>query len=80
MNRDLNFVKSDILVKAASLLPSCLSLSGSDPEVAQLYSTKSGCKRIFGAAKVATPPGEFDIYSLEQLHDSLAQLITGASL
>ncbi|WAQ98912.1 IQCH-like protein [Mya arenaria] len=47
-----------------------------EPEVAHLYSTKSGCKRIFASAKVDMPPSEYDIYSLGLLHESMAQLVT----
>ncbi|CAH1796248.1 unnamed protein product [Owenia fusiformis] len=47
-----------------------------EPDIAQLYSTKSGCKRIFASAGVKAPPGEYDVYSLPQLNECLAQLVT----
>lgn len=41
--------------------------SGTEPEISNLYTTKSGSKRIFQSAKVDIPFGEFDIYNKEQV-------------
>lgn len=48
----------------------------SEPEVSNLYTTKSGSKRIFESAHVPVPFGEYDIYNRDQLYESLAQAIT----
>ncbi|XP_039989740.1 LOW QUALITY PROTEIN: IQ motif-containing protein H [Xiphias gladius] len=49
---------------------------GPEPAIAELYSTKSGGRRIFTGAEVDVPPGQGDIYSLNQLHETLAELMT----
>ncbi|KAI3371274.1 hypothetical protein L3Q82_023887, partial [Scortum barcoo] len=46
-----------------------------EPAIVQLYSTKSGGRRIFAGAQVDVPPGQGDIYSLNQLHETLAELM-----
>jgi len=52
-----------------------LAILGSEPEISRLYSSKSGARRIFSASSVEVPPGDFDIYTAQQLHESLSRLI-----
>ncbi|XP_034443563.1 IQ motif-containing protein H isoform X2 [Hippoglossus hippoglossus] len=49
---------------------------GPEPAIAQLYSTKSGGRRIFKGAEVDVPPGQGDIYTLNKLHEALAEIMT----
>jgi len=44
----------------------------SEPQITHLYSSKSGSKRIFAAASIEIPPGDFDIYTEQQLNETLA--------
>ncbi|KAM8892409.1 IQ motif-containing protein H isoform 2-T2 [Spinachia spinachia] len=47
----------------------------SEPAIAQLHSTKSGGRSIFLGAEVDVSPGRGDIYTLNQLHETLAGLM-----
>ncbi|XP_039629445.1 IQ motif-containing protein H isoform X1 [Polypterus senegalus] len=49
---------------------------GSAPQVAQLYGSKSGSKRLFSGAGVPVPPGAYCIYNQQQMYEVLAQLVT----
>lgn len=44
------------------------------PNASNVYLMLVMC--IYCSADVKVPPGEYDIYTFPQLHDSLAQLIT----
>lgn len=46
-----------------------------EPEVAHLYSTKSGCQRIFASANVETPPGDHDVYTMGLVSKQLSFLL-----
>ncbi|KAM4572648.1 IQ motif-containing protein H [Odontesthes bonariensis] len=49
---------------------------GPEPAIFQLYNTKSEGRKIFARAEVDVPPGQGDVYSLYQLHETLAELMT----
>uniref|UniRef100_A0A7S0VNS7 IQCH-like ATP-grasp domain-containing protein n=1 Tax=Hemiselmis tepida TaxID=464990 RepID=A0A7S0VNS7_9CRYP len=46
-----------------------------EPQLAAVYGSKSGSKRIFSVAEVNTPPGAYDLYSEHETIHSLARLI-----
>lgn len=46
----------------------------SEPAIVQLYSTKSGGRKIFAGADLDVPPGQGDIYSLNQVRDQPQKL------
>ncbi|XP_070686599.1 IQ motif-containing protein H [Pempheris klunzingeri] len=46
-----------------------------EPAIAQFHSTKSGGRRIFIGAGVGVPPSQGDIFSLNQLHETLAEIM-----
>eukprot|EP00794_Sanderia_malayensis_P009883 gene9883-10893_t len=84
----LNRIKSLIKGKTAYIVPGLMHkddlhvadvldvpVLGSEPDIAALYSTKSGSRRIFSDSKVDKGPSEADIYSLQQLHESFARLV-----
>ena len=52
-----------------------VAILGPEPAIAELYSTKSGGKRIFSWAEVDVPPGQGDIYSLNQVRDQKRKYI-----
>ncbi len=55
--------KDDLYLSEALNVP----VLSPEPEVAHLYSTKSGSKRIFASANVAMPPSDYDIYTIPQV-------------
>lgn len=52
-----------------------LPLMSAEPDVANLFSSKSGAKRIFQAAHIAVPPGAHDVYDEEDFYNYFAKLI-----
>jgi hypothetical protein len=46
-----------------------------EPQKAQLYSSKSGCRRIFNLADIPIAPSAYDLYSEKEFEAALAKLI-----
>ena len=45
-----------------------LPILGTEPDIAHLFSTKSGSKRIFLEANVMVPPSVPDIFTLQEVN------------
>lgn len=48
---------------------------GPEPAVSQLCNTKSEGRRIFAVAKVDVPPGQGDVYSLNQVEHQIQSIL-----
>lgn len=53
-----------------------IPILGCEPDIAQLYSLKSGVHRVFESAGICKAPGAHDIYTRQQFDDALAKLVT----
>ncbi|XP_065672664.1 IQ domain-containing protein H isoform X5 [Hydra vulgaris] len=53
-----------------------LPVLGCEPDIVQMYSMKSGVRRILESCNISIPPGAFDVCSIDQLHVTLAMLVT----
>ena len=87
--RVLKRLKALVKFKQAYIIPSAVSkeeielslllgvpvLSG-DPYKSGLFSTKSGCRRIFTSSDVPIPPGAYDIYDEREFLTTLTRLIS----
>ncbi|KAL0480912.1 hypothetical protein AKO1_011189 [Acrasis kona] len=63
--------KDDYRLAVALQVP----VMGADPSTNIIYSTKSGCRRIFAAADLNTPPGVYDVHSERELLLQLSKTI-----
>jgi len=52
-----------------------IPLLGPEDRISAMFSSKSGCKRLFAAAQVNMPPAAYDIYSEDDCFQALTRLV-----
>ena len=81
-------IKSCIKGSIAYIVPGIMSIDevklscilgvpilGGDPKTSQLYSSKSGSRRIFNSADIPIPTGQYDIYDENEFEMTLTKLV-----